>query len=53
MRSREDCWSSAPIAKRVVESKPLYQGAFRLSISDQQSFALSDYLPQLAVFEME
>jgi endonuclease/exonuclease/phosphatase family metal-dependent hydrolase len=46
-------WASGSIAKHVVESKPLYQGAFRLNIADQQSFALSDHLPQLAVFEME
>jgi endonuclease/exonuclease/phosphatase family metal-dependent hydrolase len=46
-------WAAGPIAKQVLESKPLYQGAFRLSIADQQSFALSDHLPQLAVFEMK
>ena len=46
-------WAAGPIAKQVVESRPLYQGAFRLNIADQQSFALSDHLPQLAVFEME
>jgi endonuclease/exonuclease/phosphatase family metal-dependent hydrolase len=46
-------WAAGPIAKRMVESRPLYQGAFRLNIADQQSFALSDHLPQLAVFEME
>lgn len=44
---------AGPIAKHVVESRPLYQGAFRLNIADQQSVALSDHLPQLAVFEME
>jgi endonuclease/exonuclease/phosphatase family metal-dependent hydrolase len=46
-------WATGPISKHVVESRPLYQGAFRLNIADQQSFALSDHLPQLAVFEME
>jgi endonuclease/exonuclease/phosphatase family metal-dependent hydrolase len=46
-------WAAGPIAKHVAESRPLYQGAFRLNIADQQSFALSDHLPQLAVFEME
>lgn len=46
-------WAAGPIAKQVVESRPLYQGAFRLNIADQQSFALSDHLPQMAVFEME
>ena len=46
-------WATGPIAKQIVESRPLYQGAFRLNIADQQSVALSDHLPQLAVFEME
>lgn len=46
-------WAAGPIAEQIVESRPLYQGAFRLNISDQQSFALSDHLPQLAVFEMD
>jgi len=46
-------WAAGPIAQQIVESRPLYQGAFRLNIADQQSFALSDHLPQLAVFEME
>jgi endonuclease/exonuclease/phosphatase family metal-dependent hydrolase len=46
-------WAVGPIAKQIVASKPLYQGAFRLNISDPQSFALSDHLPQLAVFEMD
>lgn len=45
--------ADGPIAERVVESRPLYQGAFRLNINDKQSFALSDHLPQLAAFEME
>ncbi|MHC4995828.1 MAG: endonuclease/exonuclease/phosphatase family protein [Planctomycetota bacterium] len=40
-----------PIADRVVESRPLFEGAFRLHINDRASFALSDHLPQLAVFE--
>jgi endonuclease/exonuclease/phosphatase family metal-dependent hydrolase len=46
-------WAAGAVAKEVVESRPLYQGAFRLNIADQQAFALSDHLPQLAVFEME
>ncbi|QDT04483.1 Endonuclease/Exonuclease/phosphatase family protein [Rubripirellula lacrimiformis] len=43
--------AAGPIAARVVESKPLFEGAFRLNINDQESFALSDHLPQLAVFQ--
>lgn len=46
-------WAAGPIAERVVESRPLYQGAFRLNIADPQSFALSDHLPQMAVFKAE
>lgn len=46
-------WAAGPIASHVVESKPLYQGAFRLNIADPESVALSDHLPQLAVFEMD
>ena len=42
--------AAGPIADRVVESRPLFEGAFRLNIYDKQSFALSDHLPQLAVF---
>jgi len=43
--------AAGPIAERVTESRPLFEGAFRLNIADEESFALSDYLPQLAVFE--
>lgn len=39
------------IADQVIESRPLFEGAFRLNVADQESFALSDHLPQLAVFE--
>jgi endonuclease/exonuclease/phosphatase family metal-dependent hydrolase len=40
-----------PIASHVQESRPLFEGAFRLHINDKQSFALSDHLPLLTVFE--
>ncbi len=43
--------AAGPIADRVIESSPLFEGAFRLNINDKQSFSLSDHLPQLAVFE--
>lgn len=42
--------ATGPIAKRIVESRPLFEGAFRLNLADENSFALSDHLPQLAVF---
>lgn len=42
--------ATGPIAERVVESRPLFEGAFRLNVADPKSFALSDHLPQLAVF---
>lgn len=43
--------AAGPFADRVVESRPLFEGAFRLNINDKESIALSDHLPQLAVFE--
>ncbi|WP_417737881.1 endonuclease/exonuclease/phosphatase family protein [Rosistilla oblonga] len=43
--------ATGPIAERASESRPLFEGAFRLNISDDESFALSDHLPQLAVFQ--
>jgi len=43
--------ATGPIAERASESRPLFEGAFRLNISDEESFALSDHLPQLAVFQ--
>lgn len=43
--------ATGPIAQRTSESRPLFEGAFRLNIQDEKSFALSDHLPQLAVFQ--
>ncbi|QDV81655.1 endonuclease/exonuclease/phosphatase family protein [Planctomycetes bacterium TBK1r] len=43
-------FAAGPIAERVVESRPLFEGAFRLNLDEDGSFALSDHLPQLAVF---
>ncbi|MEW4486921.1 endonuclease/exonuclease/phosphatase family protein [Thalassoglobus sp. JC818] len=42
-----------PIAEQIQESRPLFEGAFRLNIQDENSFALSDHLPQFALFEIE
>lgn len=42
--------AAGPIANRIVEARPLFEGAFRLHMNDKESFALSDHLPQLAVF---
>lgn len=42
--------AAGPITKRLKESRPLFEGAFRLNIADKQSFALSDHLPQFAVY---
>ena len=39
---------SDQLAERVAESRPLFEGAFRLNRDDPESFALSDHLPQLA-----
>ncbi|WP_166831587.1 endonuclease/exonuclease/phosphatase family protein [Thalassoroseus pseudoceratinae] len=45
--------ATGPIAEQISESRPLFEGAFRLNIADENSFALSDHLPQLAVFGEE
>lgn len=42
-----------PIAEQAVTCRPLFEGDFRLHIADQESFALSDHLPVLAVFDWE
>jgi endonuclease/exonuclease/phosphatase family metal-dependent hydrolase len=42
--------AAGPIAKEVVESRPLFEGAFRLNPADDRAFALSDHLPQFARF---
>lgn len=42
--------ATGPIAGRIVESRPLFEGAFRTNPADPESFALSDHLPQLATF---
>lgn len=42
--------ATGPIAEHIVESRPLFEGAFRLNVADPKDFALSDHLPQLAVF---
>jgi endonuclease/exonuclease/phosphatase family metal-dependent hydrolase len=44
--------AAGPLAKRILESRPLFEGAFRTNNADAESFSLSDHLPQLAVFEM-
>ncbi|QDU40547.1 Endonuclease/Exonuclease/phosphatase family protein [Maioricimonas rarisocia] len=45
--------ATGPIAGRIRESRPLFEGAFRRDSTDERSFALSDHLPQLAVFDLE
>lgn len=42
--------AAGPIARRITESRPLFEGAFRLNVADDNAYALSDHLPQLAVF---
>lgn len=44
--------AAGPIAERIVESRPLFEGAFRLDLNDADAFALSDHLPQLAKFRL-
>ena len=43
--------AAGAIAHQVTESRPLFEGAFRLNLGDDNSFALSDHLPQFAKFE--
>ncbi|MFG0334277.1 MAG: endonuclease/exonuclease/phosphatase family protein [Maioricimonas sp. JB049] len=45
--------ATGPIADHIREARPLYEGAFRRDSADKYSFALSDHLPQLAVFDLE
>lgn len=44
--------AAGPIAKQIVASKPLFEGAFRLNTADPEAFALSDHLPQYAEFQI-
>ena len=44
-------WAYGPIAKRLTESRVLFEGAFRTNPDDPQSFALSDHLPVMATFD--
>src|SRR5690625_7340517 len=39
-----------PLAERITESRPLFEGAFRVNPDDPGSFALSDHLPVMADF---
>jgi endonuclease/exonuclease/phosphatase family metal-dependent hydrolase len=56
IRSDEPQWridyimAAGPVAQNIVESRPLFEGAFRTNPADEASYALSDHLPQLAVF---
>ncbi|MEX0977646.1 MAG: endonuclease/exonuclease/phosphatase family protein [Pirellulales bacterium] len=53
-RARIDyVFAAGPLAKQVVESRPLFEGAFRTNPADPESFALSDHLPQMAAFELK
>lgn len=44
-------WSHGPLADRLTECRVLFEGAFRTNPDDPRSFALSDHIPVLAVFE--
>lgn len=44
--------AAGSIAKHITESRPLFEGSFRLNLHDDDSFALSDHLPQLAAFKL-
>lgn len=42
--------AAGPLASHIRESRPLFEGAFRIHENDEHGFALSDHLPQYAVF---
>jgi hypothetical protein len=42
--------AAGAIARSVTESRPLFEGAFRLDLEDKEAFSLSDHVPQLARF---
>lgn len=42
--------AAGPIAQRLLEARPLFEGAYRLNPDDPNAFALSDHLPQFAEF---
>lgn len=44
--------ATGTIVANLLAATPLFLGAFRLDVDDEQSFALSDHLPQLAVFDI-
>jgi len=46
-------FAAGPLASGIKQSRPLYEGAFRIDPDDQHSFALSDHLPQFASFELK
>jgi len=44
-------WTHGPITDRLTECRVLFEGAFRTNPDDPKSFAVSDHIPVLAVFE--
>lgn len=43
-------WVCGPLAERLTECRPLFEGAFRTNPDDPASFALSDHIPVTALF---
>lgn len=43
--------AAGPVAEQIIESKALFEGAFRTNPDDPESYALSDHLPQYAKFK--
>jgi endonuclease/exonuclease/phosphatase family metal-dependent hydrolase len=43
-------WCAGPLAKGILSSRSLWLAAFRTNPADEQSFALSDHVPQFAEF---
>ena len=45
-------WCAGPLARNIKSSRSLWDGAFRTNSVDDQSFALSDHVPQFAAFSV-
>lgn len=45
-------WCAGPLARNIKSSRSLWDGAFRTNPVDDQSFALSDHVPQFAAFSV-
>lgn len=45
-------FATGPLSKSILESRPLFEGSFRVNTADPVGFSLSDHLPQFCLFEL-